>query len=60
MKIDLKKIYNMVSWQFVEEALYGYGFPHRFLQLVMTCVTSPKYSIMVNGEEHGYFAGEGD
>lgn len=27
MKIDLKKAYDMVSWDFVEEALISYGFP---------------------------------
>lgn len=57
MKIDSRKAYDMVSWEFVEEALMGYGFPVRFTQLVMTSVTSPMYSVKVNGESHGYFAG---
>lgn len=32
MKIDLKKAYDMVSWEFLEEALRGFGFPEKFTQ----------------------------
>ncbi|XP_070020895.1 uncharacterized protein [Nicotiana sylvestris] len=38
--------------------LLGYDFPLRFVRLVMECVTYPKYSIIVNGEGHGYFEGQ--
>ncbi|XP_070030442.1 uncharacterized protein [Nicotiana sylvestris] len=31
MKIDLRKAYDMVSWEFLEEILLGYGFPERFV-----------------------------
>ncbi|KAH0702587.1 hypothetical protein KY285_016865 [Solanum tuberosum] len=48
----------MVSWEFVEEALIGYGFPIGFVKLVMICVTCPKYSVMVNGIGYGYFEGK--
>jgi len=48
----------MVSWEFVEEALVGYGFPKIFTQLVMICVTSPYFTVKVNGEGHGFFAGK--
>ncbi|XP_019229334.1 PREDICTED: uncharacterized protein LOC109210390 [Nicotiana attenuata] len=57
MKIDLKKAYDMVSWDFIEEALLVYGFPCSFVQIVMTCITSTKFSVKVNGEGHGYFEG---
>uniref|UniRef100_A0A0V0IRY0 Putative ovule protein n=1 Tax=Solanum chacoense TaxID=4108 RepID=A0A0V0IRY0_SOLCH len=29
MKIDLKKAYDMVSWDFLEEVLTGFGFPRK-------------------------------
>lgn len=47
----------MVSWEFLEEALIGYGFPLPFVNLVMKYVTSTKYTIKVNGEGQGYFEG---
>ncbi|XP_019257817.1 PREDICTED: uncharacterized protein LOC109236042 [Nicotiana attenuata] len=31
MKIDLKKAYDMVRWEFLEEVLKGYGFPMPFI-----------------------------
>lgn len=46
----------MVSWDFIEEALEGYGFPASFTQRVMTCITSTRFSIKVNGIGYGYFA----
>lgn len=58
VKIDLRKAYDMVSWEFVEEALQGYGFPVRFVQMIMTCVSSPKYTVKVNGDGYGIFAGK--
>ncbi|XP_019263585.1 PREDICTED: uncharacterized protein LOC109241315 [Nicotiana attenuata] len=38
MKIDLKKAYDMVRWEFLKEVLKGYGFPMPFIQLIMVCV----------------------
>ncbi|XP_049360745.1 uncharacterized protein LOC125825449 [Solanum verrucosum] len=58
MKIDLRKAYDMVSWEFVIEALEGYGFPSSFIQMVMVCISSTKFSVRINGEGHGYFAGQ--
>lgn len=59
MKIDMRKAYDMVNWEFLEEVLIGYGFPIKFTELIMACVTSTKFSISVNGESHGFFEGKG-
>lgn len=58
IKIDLRKAYHMVSWEFTEEALHKYSYPETFTKLVMNCMTSIKLSIKVNGENHGYFKGK--
>lgn len=57
VKIDLKKVYDMVSWEFIEESLLGDGFPQTFVHLIMTCVTTTKFSIKANGQGYGYFEG---
>ncbi|XP_016570787.2 uncharacterized protein LOC107868618 [Capsicum annuum] len=57
MKIDLKKAYDMVSWEVIEDVLKGYGFPSSFVQLVMNCVTITKFTIKLNGVGYGYFKG---
>lgn len=58
MKIDLRKAYDMVSWEFLEEMLIEFGFPGEFVKWIMLCVTTPKFSIKVNGGNHGFFAGK--
>ncbi|XP_070007307.1 uncharacterized protein [Nicotiana sylvestris] len=58
MKIDLRKAYDMVSWEFLEEALRGYDFPDKFIQWIIICVFTAKFTIKVNGEGHGYFDGD--
>ncbi|WMV56909.1 hypothetical protein MTR67_050294 [Solanum verrucosum] len=57
MKIDLKKAYDMVSWEFLEEVLHGFGFPGQFIQWIMLGVTTTMFSVKVNGVNHGFFAG---
>lgn len=49
---------TMVSWEFVIEALEGYGFPSSFVHMVMACISSTNFSVRINGEAHGYFAGQ--
>lgn len=48
----------MVSWSFIQEALRGYGIPESFTDIVMTCVSSTKFTVKVNGEGYGYFEGQ--
>ncbi|VFQ90070.1 unnamed protein product [Cuscuta campestris] len=55
IKLDITKAYDTVSWRFLEAVMVGLGFPTRFISLIMECVTTASYSIMVNGEGHGFF-----
>ncbi|XP_059311443.1 uncharacterized protein LOC132063004 [Lycium ferocissimum] len=32
--------------------------PYYFVQLIMTCMTSPYFTVKVNGDGHGFFAGK--
>ncbi|XP_074265999.1 uncharacterized protein LOC141588455 [Silene latifolia] len=57
MKIDLQKAYDSVEWAFVSDVLKALGFPAQFIKLVMNCVTSPSYSIALNGESNIDFNG---
>jgi len=58
MKIDLRKTYDMISWNFINNVLKGFGFLVYFVKLIMTCVTSTTFTIKVNGVGHGYFEGK--
>ncbi|XP_010668056.1 uncharacterized protein LOC104885045 [Beta vulgaris subsp. vulgaris] len=55
LKIDLQKAYDTVNWEFLQEMLDGLGFPLQFRKLVMECVTTPKFSLMINGNMKGFF-----
>ncbi|XP_019266923.1 PREDICTED: uncharacterized protein LOC109244316 [Nicotiana attenuata] len=57
VQIDLKKAYDMVRWEFLEEVLRGYGFPMPFIQLIMVCVRTTKFTVKVNGAGYRYFKG---
>ncbi|XP_050233005.1 uncharacterized protein LOC126681507 [Mercurialis annua] len=53
LKIDLRKAYDSIHWDCIEEILIGLRFPEVFIKWVMTCVGSPFYSVMVNGNPEG-------
>ncbi|KAJ0431881.1 putative RNA-directed DNA polymerase [Helianthus annuus] len=57
-KIDIQKAYDTVSWSFLESILKKFGFHHKMIIWIMTCVTSVSYSLSINGELHGYFEGK--
>lgn len=55
MKIDLQKAYITVCWEFLEDMMKGLHFPDKFIHLVMTCVSSPTFTLMLNGFPTGFF-----
>jgi hypothetical protein len=58
LKIDLMKAYDSVNWEFMIYCLHCFGFPKKFLSWIRECVTSPRFSICLNGTLVGYFEGE--
>jgi hypothetical protein len=48
-KLDLSKAYDRVDWRFLERMLQKVGFDHRWVHWIMTCVTTVKYAVKLNG-----------
>jgi hypothetical protein len=48
-KLDMSKAYDRVDWQFLESTMHKMGFSHRWIQWIMACVTTVRYSVKFNG-----------
>ena len=56
IKLDIKKSYDKLSWQYLEESLRAHGFSSKWVEWVMALVTSPLYAILLNGLPTGLFS----
>ncbi|KAL0284499.1 UNVERIFIED_CONTAM: Retrovirus-related Pol polyprotein from type-2 retrotransposable element R2DM [Sesamum radiatum] len=57
LKVDLRKAYDTVEWDFLHAVLTLFGFPAQFIAWIMECVSTPSYSVCINGLPHGFFSG---
>lgn len=55
MKIDISKAFDSVQWSFILNGLLAMGFPERFIHWIKLCITTPSFSVQVQGELAGYF-----
>ena len=58
LKIDLKKAYDSIRWGCILDIFIVMGTPTNMLRFIMACITTPKFSICVNGELTGFFASQ--
>ena len=54
LKLDMSKAYNRVEWRFMEKMLVKMGFCDIWVKLMMECITTATYLILINGEPHGH------
>uniref|UniRef100_A0A2N9IZ60 Reverse transcriptase domain-containing protein n=1 Tax=Fagus sylvatica TaxID=28930 RepID=A0A2N9IZ60_FAGSY len=55
LKLDMSKAYDQVEWVFLEKIMSTMGFHRKWVALMMECVRSVSYSVLINGEPKGYF-----
>ena len=53
VKLDLSKAYDRMEWVYLEEMMRRMGFHERWISLIMMCVTTVEYSVLINEEAKG-------
>ncbi|KAL2246050.1 UNVERIFIED_CONTAM: hypothetical protein Sindi_2873200 [Sesamum indicum] len=57
LKVDIRKAYDTVEWDFLLAVLQFFGFPQTFTRWIEECATTAAFSIGLNGNPHSFFAG---
>jgi hypothetical protein len=55
LKLDLKKAFDCIDWDFLRLALHSVGFGENFILWIMACVSSARFAVLVNGEATSFF-----
>ncbi|KAG7552993.1 Reverse transcriptase domain [Arabidopsis thaliana x Arabidopsis arenosa] len=55
LKVDIRKAFDSVNWDFILSALRSLGIPEKFVCWIGQCITSPSFSVCINGSSSGYF-----
>jgi len=58
IKVDIKKAYDSLSWDFIGNMMKALNFPGQFITWVMQAIRTVEYSISVNGGSFGFFEGK--
>lgn len=57
LKLDIMKACDSVDWDFVLDVMRFMEFPDLYILRVQACISSPSFSILINGELKGFFPG---
>ena len=53
IKFDMSKAYDKVEWAFLEAVMKKMEFPDRWIRLIMECVCTVSYAILINSQPVG-------
>ncbi|KAK1312391.1 hypothetical protein QJS10_CPA07g00440 [Acorus calamus] len=56
IKVDLKKAFDSISWSYLEQVVKRCNFSDHWISLCMECITTPKYSVLINRSPAGFFS----
>ena len=58
LNVDIRKAFDTVCWDFILNILEAQGFPHLFITWIRECISSPRFSVVINEELAEFFAGK--
>lgn len=58
IKVDLKKAYGRLNWDFIRDVLIELNFPSHLITIIMHCVTSVRTNVLWNGVRTDFFSAE--
>ncbi|KAH9755242.1 reverse transcriptase domain-containing protein [Citrus sinensis] len=53
LKLDISKAYDRVEWEFVKCTMQKLGFSEKWVKLIMNCITTACFSVLINGVAKG-------
>ncbi|RVX10542.1 LINE-1 retrotransposable element ORF2 protein [Vitis vinifera] len=54
-KLDIEKAYDSLNWQFFMKVMRKMGFGSKWLGWMWSCISTAKFSVLVNGVSAGFF-----
>lgn len=55
MKFDMSKAYDRVEWCFLEGVMKKLGFKENWTWLVIECISTASFLVLINGEPRAVF-----
>ena len=57
-KLDIKKAYDHLNWNFLLETLSRRGFGGKWMRWIKFCISTVKYSVLMNGSPTVFFSSQ--
>lgn len=58
LKLDLKKAFDCIDWEFLRLILHAIGCGDLFTNWILACVSTANFAVLINGEASNFFKSE--